>query len=90
MCTRAVEANPSALDSSCVEPGASATVHPDPLAPVRQSCEAKHLAVVKAFIRGNVTYDSDGGLVPEPHGKVGGLAPECFWEAAGVEETALE
>lgn len=50
MCARAVEANLSALNSSCAELGASATVHPDALAPLGQSCEVRLLAV-EAFIR---------------------------------------
>ena len=54
MCARAVEANPSTLDSSCVELGPSATVHLDELARLGQSCKVRLLAV-EALIWGDVT-----------------------------------
>jgi len=76
MCTHTVEANPFVLDASCVKLDASATVHPDQLAPLRQSCEVRLIAV-EAFIWGSITKDLDGGLVLKPHSKVEGLAPEC-------------
>lgn len=67
-----LSANPSILDSSCVELGPSTTAHPDALAPLGQSCEVTLLAV-EAFTQRSVTGDSGGGPVLEPHGKVDGL-----------------
>ena len=98
MCARAVEANLSGLNSSCAELGASATVHPDLLAPLGQSCEVRLLAVeafirrVSPRIRVEVRF-----LNLESHGKVDGLAPECLGKEKGdgagmlkEEETAVE
>jgi len=91
MCGRAVEANLSTLDSSCVELGPSATVHLDVLARLGQSCNVRPLAVV-ALIWGNVTYDSGGGpaLEPQAHkAKWVTSLPEClrrrlWWRMAGT------
>jgi len=81
MCARAVEANLSTIDSSCVELGPCATVHLDVLARLGQSCEIR-LRAVEALIWGAVTWDSGGGPVLKPlaHKAKWMTSPQSVWE----------